>query len=114
MLTFAILGPFPSFFKSKQPHRAAELISVIHIRKPQSLYFFMVKEQHYFGIAKYEKIAFLAERVVFPYFCCPEKLFTKMVITPTFSTSTGFMMAHFEAKIHKKTIESLKTSAVKG
>ena len=60
------------------------------------------------------KIAFLAERGDFPLFCCPGKLFTEMVITPTFSTSTGFMMAHFEAKIQEKTIESLKTSAVKG
>ena len=74
----------------------------------------MVKELKYFGIAKYVKIAFLAERGDFPFFCCPGKLFTKMVITPTFLTSTGFLMAHFEAKIHKKTIESPQTSAVKG
>ena len=114
MLTFAILGPFPSFSKSKHPHKAAEPISVIHIQKPQSLYFLMVKELNYFRIAKYVKIAFLAERVVFPFFCCPGKLFTKMVITPTFSTSTGFMMAHFEAKIQEKAIENPKTSAVKG
>ena len=60
------------------------------------------------------KIAFLAERGHFPLFCCPGKLFTEMVITPTFSTSTGFMMAHFEAKIQEKTIGSPKTSAVKG
>ena len=70
----------------------------------------MVKELNYFGIAKYVKIAFLAERVVFPFFCCPGKLFTKMVITPTFSTSTGY----FEAKIQEKAIENPKTSAVKG
>ena len=74
----------------------------------------MVKELNYFGIAKYVKIAFLAEGVVFPFFCCPGKFFTKMVITPTFSTSTGFMMAHFEAKIQEKAIENPKTSAVKG
>ena len=114
MLTFAILGPFPSFSKSKHPHKAAEPISVIHIQKPQSLYFLMVKELNYFRIAKYVKIAFLAERGVFPLFCCPGKLFTKMVITPTYSTSTGFMMAHFEAKKHGKTIESPKSSVVEG
>ena len=74
----------------------------------------MVKKLNNFGIANYVKIAFLAERGVFPFFFCPVKLFTKTVITLTFSTSTGFMMAHFEAKIHEKTIESLKTSAVKG
>ena len=74
----------------------------------------MVKELNYFGIAKYVKIAFFAKRGDFPYFCCPGKLFTKMVITLTFSTSIGFMMAHFEAKIHEKTIECPKTSAVKG
>ena len=59
------------------------------------------------------KIAFIAERRVFPFFCCPGKLFTKMFITPTFSSSTGFMMAHF-AKKHEKTIESLKSNVVKG
>ena len=74
----------------------------------------MVKELNYFRIAKYVKIAFLAERGVFPFFCCPGKLFTKMVITPTYSTSTGFMMAHFEAKKHGKTIESPKSNVVKG
>ena len=36
-----------------------------------------------------------------------------MVITPTYSTSTGFMMAHFEAKKREKTIDSAETSAVK-
>jgi len=59
------------------------------------------------------KIAFIAETVVCPIFFCPGKLFTKMVITPPFSTSTGFMMTHFEAKIHKKTIESSKNYVVK-
>ena len=59
------------------------------------------------------KIAFIAEKVVFPIFCCPGKLFIKIVITHTFSTSTGFMMAHFEAKIHEKTIESSKSYVVK-
>ena len=63
---------------------------------------------------KFAKIAFLAEKGVFPIFCCPRKLFTKMFITPTFSTSIGFMMANFEAKKHRKTIESLKSNAVKG
>ena len=58
----------------------------------------MVKELNYFRIAKYVKIAFIAEKGVFPYFCYPRKLFTRMFITPTFSTSIGFMMAHFEAK----------------
>ena len=81
--------------------------------EPQSLFFLMVKELNYFGIAKYVKIAFIAEKGVFPIFCCPGKLFTKMVITSTFSTSTGFMMAHFEAKIHEKTIESSKSYVVK-
>ena len=37
-----------------------------------------------------------------------------MFTTPTFSTSIGFMMAHFEAKKHEKTIESLKSNVVKG
>ena len=37
-----------------------------------------------------------------------------MVITLTFSTSTGFMMAHFEAKKHGKTKESHKSNVVKG
>ena len=65
-------------------------------------------------MTNYAKIAFIAEKGVFYFFCCPRKIFIKMFITPTFSTSTGFMMAHFEAKIQEKTIESLKTSAVKG
>ena len=60
------------------------------------------------------KIAFIAEKGVFPIFCCPRKLIPKMFTTPTFSTSIGFMMAHFEAKKHEKTIESLKSSVVKG
>ena len=62
----------------------------------------------------YVKIAFIAQRKVFPIFCCPGKLFTKMFITPTFSTPISFMMAHFEAKKHGKTIESPKSNAVKG
>ena len=62
----------------------------------------------------YAKIAFIAEKGVFPVVCCPRKLFTKMFITPTFPTSTGFMKAHFEAKKHGKTIESLKSNVVKG
>ena len=74
----------------------------------------VMKEEKKNGVAKYVKIAFLAERGHFPLFCCPGKLFTEMVITPTFSTSTGFMMAHFEAKIQEKTMGSPKTSAVKG
>ena len=60
------------------------------------------------------KIAFIAEKGVFPIFCCPRKLFPKMFTTPTFSTSIGFMMAHFEAKKHEKTKESLKSNVVKG
>ena len=63
---------------------------------------------------KYVKIALIAEKEVFPIFCCPRKLFTKMSITPTLSTSTGFMMAHFEAKKHEKKIECLKSNCVKG
>ena len=58
------------------------------------------------------KIAFIAERRVFPIFCCPGKLFIKMF--KTFSTSIGFMMAHFEAKKYEKTIESPKSSVFKG
>ena len=65
-------------------------------------------------MTKYAKIAFIAEKGVFPIFSCPRKLFTKMFITPTFSTSIGFMMAHFEAKKHGKTIESHKSNVVKG
>ena len=60
------------------------------------------------------KIAFIAEKGVFPIFCCPRKLFPKMFTTPTFSTSIGFMMAHFEAKKRGKTIESPKSNVVKG
>ena len=60
------------------------------------------------------KIAYIAERRVFPIFCCPGKLFMKMFKTPTFSTSISFMMAHFKAKKHEKTIESLKSNVVKG
>ena len=63
---------------------------------------------------KYVKIAFTTERGVFRTFCCPRKYFTEMVITPTFLTPTCFMMAHFEAKIHKKTVESPKSNVVKG
>ena len=66
------------------------------------------------GNTQYVKIAFIAEKGVFPIFCCPRKLFPKMFTTPTFSTSIGFMMAHFEAKKHEKTIESPKSSVVKG
>ena len=73
----------------------------------------MVKELKINGMTKYAKIAFIAEKGVYPIFCCPRKLFT-MFITPTFSTSTGFTMAHFEAKKHGKTIESLKRNVVKG
>ena len=57
----------------------------------------MVEYLENFGISKYAKIAFIAEKGVFYFFCCPRKFFIKMFITPTFSTSTGFMMAHFEA-----------------
>ena len=63
---------------------------------------------------QYVKIAFIVDRRVFPIFCVPGKLFTKMFITPTISTSTGFMIAHFEAKKREKTIESLKSNVVKG
>ena len=63
---------------------------------------------------KYVKIAFPTERGVFRTFCCPGKYFTEMVITPTFLTPTCFMMAHFEAKIHEKTVESPKSNVVKG
>ena len=66
----------------------------------------MVKKIIHFGMAKYVKIAFLTGTGVFPIFCCPGKLFTKLLINPSFSTSTGFMMAYFEAKIHEKTLES--------
>ena len=74
----------------------------------------MVKELEINGMTKYAKIPFIAEKGVFPYFFCPGKLFTKIFITPTLSTSTGFMMAHFEANKHEKTIESLKSNVVKG
>ena len=74
----------------------------------------MVKELKMNGMTKYAKIAFIAEKGVFPIFSCPRKLFTKMFITPTFSTSTGFMIINFEAKKHEKTIESLKSNVVKG
>ena len=60
------------------------------------------------GMTKYAKIAFIAEKGV-QFF-----VVTKMFITPTFSTSTGFMMAHFEAKKHGKTIESHKSNVAKG
>ena len=66
----------------------------------------MVKELKNFGMTKYAKIAFIAEERVFPIFFCPRTLFTRMIITPTFSTSIGFMIAHFEAKKHRRTIES--------
>ena len=69
----------------------------------------MVKK-YYFGKAKYVKIAFIAKRRFFKIFVVQGNFLQ----TPSFSTSTGFMMAHFEAKIQEKTIESLKTSAVKG
>ena len=74
----------------------------------------MVKELKHFRMTKSAKIAYIAEKGVFPFFCCPRKLFTKMFITPTFSNSTGFIMAHFEAKKHGKTIESHKSNVVKG
>ena len=74
----------------------------------------MVKELKINGMTNYAKIAIIAEKGVFPIFCCPRKLFTKMFITPTFSMSIGFMMAHFEAKKHGKTIESPKRNVVKG
>ena len=74
----------------------------------------MVEYLENFGISKYAKIAFITEKGVFYFFCCPRKNFIKMFITPTFSTSTGFMMAHFEAKKHGKTIESHKSNVVKG
>ena len=61
------------------------------------------------GNTKYVKIAFIAEKGVFPIFFCPRKLFSKNV-----HNSYIFMMAHFEAKKHEKTIESPKSSVVKG
>ena len=73
-----------------------------------------MKEQSHFGMEQSVKIAYIAERKVFPIFCSPGKLFIKMFKTPTFSTLTGFLMAHFEAKKHGKTIESLKSNVVKG
>ena len=74
----------------------------------------MVKEHSHFQKEQSLKIACIAERRVFPLFCCPGKLFIKMFKTPTFSISIGFMMAHFEAKKHEKTIESLKSNVAKG
>ena len=74
----------------------------------------MIKEHFFFGIQKYVKFAFITEKGVFLFFCCPVKLFTKLLINPTFSTSTSFMMAHFKAKNHEKTIQSLKSNVVKG
>ena len=71
----------------------------------------MVKELEINGMTKYAKISFIAEKGNFQFFFCPRKLFTRMFIPPTFSTSIGFMMAHFEAKKHEKTIESRKRSA---
>ena len=65
-------------------------------------------------MTKYVKIAFIAEKGVFPSFCCPRKLFTKMFTTPTLSTSTGLMVAQFEAMKHGKTIEIHKSNVVKG
>ena len=73
-----------------------------------------MKDIKYFGMIKYVKIAFITERGVFPIICCPGKLFTKKVITCSFLTSTCFMIANFEAKIHEKTIGSLKSNVVKG
>ena len=55
-------------------------------------------------------ISFILEKRSFPIFFCPGKL----VRTPPLSTSTGFMVAHFEAKIHKKTQEIHKRNVVKG
>ena len=57
----------------------------------------MIKE---FKKKLYAKIAFIAGKGVFLIFCCPRKLFTKIFITPTFSTTTDFMIAHFEAKMY--------------
>ena len=74
----------------------------------------MVKDLSHFGMGKSVKIACIAERRVFPIFCCPGKLFIKMFKTPKFSTSIGFMMAYLEAKRQEKTIESLKSNVVKG
>ena len=68
----------------------------------------MVKELK--KMAKYAKIAFITQRGVFPIFCCPGIFFTK---TRSFSISTGFMMAHFEAKKHGKTVESSKSIVFK-
>ena len=72
----------------------------------------MVKEQSHFGMEKSVKIAYIAERRVFPIFCCSGKLFTNMFIT--FSTSKDFTMAYFEAQKHEKSIKSLQSNAVKG
>ena len=74
----------------------------------------MVKEQSHFKKEKSVKIAYIAEKKVFPIICCPGKLFIKMFKTQKFSNSIGLMVAHFEAKKHEKTIESLKSNVVKG
>ena len=47
-------------------------------------------------------------------FFCPGKLFTKKIIISSFSIPTGFIIAHFEPKIHEKEIGSLKGNVVKG
>ena len=73
-----------------------------------------MKTLNFFGKTKFVKFAFITEKGVFPIFCCPGKLFTKNVITPTCSTSTSFMMSNFEAKIQEKTTESPKSNVVKG
>ena len=73
----------------------------------------MTKTQNYFGMTVFVIIAFITERGVFQFFVVQVN-FLRKVITPTFSTSTGFMMAHFEAKTHAKTLESLKSNVVKG
>ena len=46
-----------------------------YLKTSESL-FFMVKEFLKIVMTKYAKIAFIAEKGVFPYFCYPRKLFT--------------------------------------
>ena len=65
-------------------------------------------------MTKYAKIAYIAQKGVLPIFSCPRIFFTNMFIIPTFSTTTGFTMAHFEDRKHGKIIESPKGNVVKG
>ena len=84
-----------------------------YLKTSESLLFYD-KRTFFFGIQKYVKFALITEKGVFLFFCCPVTLFTKLLINPTFPTSTGFMVAHFKANNHEKTIQSLKSKLVKG